>query len=61
MAGKMSGDRRNWFRSSKCGADLGCVEVAVEATLVYVRTTEKPHEELAFTRAEWRTFVANLR
>jgi len=40
----------------------GCVEVAFESDLVFVRNTKSPNGPmLSFTRAEWDAFVGGVR
>ena len=56
----MSKPSQGAFRkSSRCG-DSACVEVSV-GDKVLVRNSTSPNKVVAFTKEEWRAFVAGVR
>ncbi|MEV0310170.1 DUF397 domain-containing protein [Nonomuraea fuscirosea] len=57
----LSGKR--WHRSSHCGANGACVEVAVlDDDTIAMRSSQHPESSvLIFTAAEWAAFLDGLR
>jgi hypothetical protein len=54
-------DELAWRRSSRCN-NAACVEVAFLADSVFVRDTKNSlRQELAYTRAGWRVFIAGVK
>ncbi|QFG23952.1 DUF397 domain-containing protein [Actinomadura sp. WMMB 499] len=50
-----------WRKSRRCGASMGCVEVArLDHGTISVRDTEKATDILSFGVAEWRRFVGDV-
>jgi hypothetical protein len=50
-----------WHKSSACGNST-CVEVAIDVGGVFVRDSKDPDgSHLSFNRADWRSFIADLR
>ncbi|WP_326807193.1 DUF397 domain-containing protein [Streptomyces sp. NBC_01775] len=54
--------RLHWFKSSYSGGEGGeCVEVAADRAAIHVRDSkERGGPQLAFARATWAGFVADL-
>ncbi len=51
----------HWRKSTKC-ASAACVEVAERPNSMFVRDSKSPLESvLAFTRADWNTFVTGIK
>jgi hypothetical protein len=51
-----------WRRSTRCGSEAACVEVAFVANEVLVRSSRTDDgPTLKFTRAEWLAFLAGVR
>lgn len=48
-----------WRKSSRCETQA-CVEVASSHGLVAVRNSSEPHQQIAFARPVWQTFIAGL-
>lgn len=47
-----------WIKSSRSGADGGCVEVARTPELIFVRDSKDPTgPALGFSRSAWQAFV----
>lgn len=55
----MASKDMNWKRSSFCESN-GCVEVAVDDRVTYVKADHGP-EILVFTAEEWNAFVAGVK
>lgn len=55
--------RAVWRKSARSGGTTNCVEVAGNLPgVVGIRDSKNPDgPALAFTRAEWRTFVGNVK
>ena len=53
--------RAEWVRSSFCGGNGSCVEVAAVPSRVVIRTTRFTQMHLGFTREEWETFVQGVK
>lgn len=51
--------RLPWRRSKRC-SDSACVEMALVGDHVLVRSSDRPHETVRFTKAEWTAFVAGV-
>ncbi|MFY1636413.1 DUF397 domain-containing protein [Solwaraspora sp. WMMB335] len=58
----MAGTRRpcNWRTSTRSGGD-GCIEVAHDEHLVYVRDSKSRSATLVFRHAQWRRLLSSLR
>ncbi|MBL7512933.1 DUF397 domain-containing protein [Frankia sp. CNm7] len=50
-----------WRRSSFCGADTACVDVAIGPRGIAVRDSKDPHGPvLRFSAREWETFLLGV-
>jgi Domain of unknown function (DUF397) len=59
-----SGSAAPWYRSSRCGAESSCLEVALlTEELVGIRDSKLPpgSPHLTVHRAAWRTFVRGVK
>jgi hypothetical protein len=59
-----SGQEPSWYRSSRCGSESGCVEVArINETTVAVRDSKLPGGSpfLMFDRQTWATFIGAVK
>ncbi|WP_229690810.1 DUF397 domain-containing protein [Sphaerisporangium melleum] len=58
----MDWSRVAWRKSSRSGEGANCVEVARADNLYFVRDSKNLEgPKLAFSAAEWRAFIADLR
>lgn len=58
MGQEFSGGQQQWHRKCESGA---CVEYAVRGDLIMIRSSANPEAIASFTRAEWRTFLADAK
>lgn len=63
FGGEEMDDELNFTRSSYCGGESCCLEVALapQSGLVYVRNSQKPAAQVAFSTEEWRAFLAGAK
>lgn len=61
----VSDDEYGWRRSTYCGANGTCVEVAALSGTGLIGTRDAKHGDhspvLSFDRAEWRAFIGRLK
>ncbi|WP_085066436.1 DUF397 domain-containing protein [Catenuloplanes japonicus] len=47
----------SWFKSSRCIADLHCVEVMRDADSIFVRDSKYPDFAITFHKGQWTSFT----